>query len=79
MDYYIPIEPCKNKLHKKKIPKYLIFGGITVLPLASSKLIAESTPLDNTKIIIIYLRPFASIPNERALKNPAIGALIWSL
>ena len=49
------------------------------MPLSSTKLIIESTPLDNTKMSIIYLRLLASILNERALKNPAIGALILSL
>ena len=72
------MHPCRNKLHNINIPMYFSLGGITVLPLSSIKLIAESTPLDKTNINIIYLRPLASIPNARALKKPAIGALILS-
>jgi hypothetical protein len=62
----------------KKIIKYLISDETIFAPDASIKLIAESTHLDNIKIIIMFFLPFASTPSESAEKKPAIGALTLS-
>jgi len=74
----MPIEESKNKFVTRKITRYLYLWYLGTIPSSSKRFIAESTHLDIIRIMNSYLRDFASIANENALMNPAIGALILS-
>ena len=59
--------------------KYLRLREIGTQPSSSAIFISESIHLDSTKILKRALRELVSIATEKALRKPAIGALILSL